>query len=92
MLDADPQLDVNLRGGRAHAHIVQSAAYYGHYETTELLLKAGADPNATNDGAQTALFWVKVRGYEDIADLLLSYHAVRQPEILKLGRSIHVAY
>lgn len=90
MLEADPNLDVNLRGGRAHAPIVQSAAYYGHYETTELLLKAGADPNMGNERAQTALFWAKVRGYDDIVELLLEYHAVCHPELPHNARSVRV--
>ena len=81
MLAIDPHLDINLRGGRAHAPIVQSAAYYGHYETTQLLLEAGADPNATNDMMQTTLFWAKVRGYEHIVELLLEYHAICHPDL-----------
>ena len=92
MLEMDPHLNINLHGGRVHAPIVQSAAYYGHYDTTELLLKAGADPNATNDVGQTALLWAKVRGYEGIAKLLLRYHAICKPEIPNDGRSVRVAY
>ncbi len=54
MLEMDPHLNVSLRGGRAHAPIVQSSIYYSHYETIELLLKAGADSNAKSDLARTA--------------------------------------
>ena len=92
MLEMDPHLDINLRGGRAHAPIVQSAAYYGHYDTTELLLKAGADPNATNILSQTALLWAKVRGHEEIAELLLRYQAVCKPALPTYGRRVRGAY
>ena len=92
MLVGEPKLDVDLRGGRAHAPIVQSAAYYGGYKMTELLLKAGADSNIGNEIAQTAIFWSKVRGYEDIVELLLEHHAACHSESFHNARSVRMEY
>ncbi len=78
MLDVDPSLDVNLKGGRAHAPIVQTAGFYGHYETTELLLQRGADPNGTNHVGNTAVYYARIRRRPDIVELFKKYGGVEE--------------
>ncbi len=47
------------------------AAYYDRLKTVELLLKAGADPNAKDKQGNTALIVASSRGYPKVAELLL---------------------
>ena len=78
MLDVDPSLDVNLKGGRVHAPIVQTAGYYRHYETTELLLQKGADPNATNYIGKTAVYYTRINRYPEFVELFKKYGGVEE--------------
>lgn len=75
LLDTDPTLDINMTGGRTASPIVQTAAYYGNYDTTKLLLERGADPNKENRIGETALWWVVRTKQRDIRDLLLRFGA-----------------
>ena len=79
MIEVDPNVDVNLVGGRFQSPIVQVAAYRGHYETVKLLLEAGSDPNMPNIRGETALFWADLMGYVKIQELLLEHHAISEP-------------
>ena len=75
MLQVDKSIDVNMRGGRFGSPLVQVAAYRGHYETTKLLLEAGADPNLPNHIWETAIYWTQSQGDDNITELLLKYGA-----------------
>jgi ankyrin repeat protein len=44
-------------------------------DTVELLLKSGADPNATDASGRTPLFYAADEGREDLLDMLLKYGA-----------------
>lgn len=83
MFDVDPSLDVNLRGGRSNSPIVQTAAYYGCYETAKFLLERGADPNLINCRGDTALDWTMLKKYDAITDLLRHYGAVSKAQDLE---------
>lgn len=50
---------------------LQSAAYEGQGEAVELLLKKGANINATDGFGRTALWYVALGGHPDVAQLLL---------------------
>ncbi|TCV85890.1 ankyrin repeat domain-containing protein [Sulfurirhabdus autotrophica] len=46
------------------------AAGYGEAGVVEVLLKAGADPKAKNEGGRTALMMVKDKDYVDVINLI----------------------
>lgn len=52
--------------------LVMLAAYYGQLETVEMLLARGADPNHTNDRAQTPLAGAVFKGNVAIVRALLA--------------------
>lgn len=58
MLKGEPKLDVNLRGGRAHASTVQSAAYYGGYKI-ELLAEGGCGLEYRQSGSTDGIIFLK---------------------------------
>ena len=68
---ADPNLP-NTKERLAPLHV---AAYRGMREAAELLLEAGANPNAHNSSGHTPLHFAAVRGYAEIVRLLLDHGA-----------------
>ncbi|MCG5214002.1 ankyrin repeat domain-containing protein [Streptosporangium soli] len=49
-----------------------AAAAWGHPEVIDLLLAAGAEPDARETGGWTALLWAATNGYGDCAEALLT--------------------
>jgi ankyrin repeat protein len=47
------------------------AAYHGHAEAVQLILKHGAEANAASDRGQTPLAGAAFKGYTDVARVLL---------------------
>lgn len=58
-----------------HRSPLISAATTGHLEITDLLLKAGADPNEREAGYPSALDAARMWRHDDVAQLLLQYGA-----------------
>jgi len=52
---------------------LHTAAIAGQYETAEILLKAGADPNATDNKGKTPYFHANDQGNNDVAGLTEEY-------------------
>jgi ankyrin repeat protein len=51
--------------------LLMLAAYHGHAETVQLIVKHGGDVNAANDRGQTPLAGAAFKGYTDVARVLL---------------------
>jgi len=51
--------------------LLMLAAYHGHADTVELLIRHGADANTANDRGQTPLAGAAFKGYPDVARVLL---------------------
>jgi len=51
------------------------AAQKGHHEIVRILLDAGANPNLTYPGNQSALIWAASKNHPEIVDLLLKFKA-----------------
>jgi ankyrin repeat protein len=66
---------------------LQSAAYAGQGEAVELLLKKGANINATDGFGRTALWYVALGGHPDVARLLLERGADPRISIKQLPTS-----
>jgi ankyrin repeat protein len=47
------------------------AAYHGHAETVQLILRHGAEADTANDRGQTPLAGAAFKGYSDVARILL---------------------
>ncbi|MDE8667071.1 ankyrin repeat domain-containing protein [Pseudarthrobacter sp. H3Y2-7] len=52
--------------------LLMLAAYHGHAETVQLLLRHGADADTANDRGQTPLAGAAFKGYPDVAKVLLA--------------------
>jgi ankyrin repeat protein len=72
-------VDVNYSRGRSHHRTPLQNAVYGHHsEMVQILLEAGADPNAwdknyPDEGPPLAI--ANEKGYTDIASLLIHHGA-----------------
>jgi ankyrin repeat protein len=51
--------------------LLMLAAYHGHAETVQLLLRHGAEADTANDRGQTPLAGAAFKGYPDVAKVLL---------------------
>ena len=65
--------DLNAQQPEIGVTPLSLAALYGHTTIAEMLLKAGADPNATNVNQSTALNAAAVFGHADIVKLILDH-------------------
>ncbi|MFL6211090.1 MAG: ankyrin repeat domain-containing protein [Pyrinomonadaceae bacterium] len=70
---------VNARNSAGDTPLMLAAAA-GEVEKVKELLAAGADINRHNKAGQTALKQAKENEHDDVADLLLSYGAIVEPE------------
>lgn len=87
LLDSNPEIEVDARGGRYQSPPLQAAAYRNHPPAVKLLLEAGADTMALNRLGQSSLFWATVRGHVEVQELLKSSGAtMTQQEISQLRR------
>ncbi len=75
LIETDKDLNLESCGGRHGSSALHVAAYRGHYDVVELLLRAGADPRAENDLGETALLWARTKGFGEICELLIRYGA-----------------
>ncbi|MGO4186157.1 ankyrin repeat domain-containing protein [Pseudarthrobacter sp. TAF60_1] len=51
--------------------LLMLAAYHGHAETAQLILRHGAEADTANDRGQTPLAGAAFKGYTDVAKVLL---------------------
>ena len=70
----DAHAGTEIRNERGWTELML-AAFYGHNETVELLLKHGANIFAVDSGGNTALHWAAFAGHVSCAKLLLENHA-----------------
>lgn len=68
LLDAGMPVDARNENGDS---LLMLAAYHGHLEAAELLLRRGADPELRNDRGQTPLAGAAFKGNEAMVALLL---------------------
>ena len=89
MLEADPELEIDALGGRAHASALHVAVYRGKTDIVRLLLERGADPDLANDVNESPMYWARVADDAEIEALLLQYGAdVLPTPIYRLGRGV----
>jgi hypothetical protein len=85
LLDSNPEIEIDARGGRSKSPPLQVAAYRDHPAVVKLLLEAGADPMALNCLGESSLYWAIVRRHVEVQDLLKSYGAtLTQQDIIRL--------
>ena len=70
LLDAGAATEV--QGGRCGATPLNIASYRNHVEVVRILLKHGACPQATDDGAMSAVDWARALGHREVSKLLAS--------------------
>jgi len=61
---------INLKNEKGYSALML-AAYYGQYESCQLLIDAGADVNSHDSAGSTILMGVAFKGHQDIFDLLI---------------------
>jgi ankyrin repeat protein len=76
LLSAGANVDAKTPEG---ATALMGAVYYGHPQTSRLLMERGADVNAKTDGGVTALHYAAQRGHSAIARDLLGKGADPDP-------------
>jgi ankyrin repeat protein len=62
---------------------IHLAACWGRTEAAEILLKAGANPNLTNENGHTALEVARIYQKEGIADLIQGYGGMTANEVVQ---------
>ena len=70
----DANVGTEIRNERGWTELML-AAFYGHHEMVELLLKHGANIFAIDSGGNTALHWAAFSGHVSCAKLLVENHA-----------------
>lgn len=75
LIASTPEIDIDIKGGRAYSTPLQVACMRGELEVAKLLLKAGADPNSINIEGYPCLYFAAVYSHTEIVQLLRSYGA-----------------
>ena len=70
-LEADPEAVVR-RQGPGQLTPLMMASFSGHVLSVSCLLNAGADPNAANDGGETALMFAASARWPDVVRVLVA--------------------
>lgn len=63
-------IPVNLTNHKGDT-LLMLASYYGHLETTRMLLEKGSDPNVLNERGQSPIAGCVFKGHDEIAKLLM---------------------
>lgn len=71
----DPNDPINARD-KMNCTPLLIAAQYGHADLSAFLIKRGADPNAVDDSADTALHWAAYKGTVPVCGLLLHLNGI----------------
>jgi len=69
-LDAYPEIPINQRNHKGYSPLMISV-YNGNYETSELLLERGADPNSSDLSGNTILMGAAFKGDAEMIKLLV---------------------
>lgn len=71
----DPNDPINARD-KMNCTPLLIAAQYGHADLSAFLIKRGANPNAVDDSADTALHWAAYKGAVPVCGLLLHLNGI----------------